>query len=41
MICREYFQRGLLLEGRSMIGVYPPNEETLKEFEEHLENMKK
>jgi len=38
---REDFQRGLLLEGRSMIGVYPPNEETLKEFEEHLENMKK
>jgi regulator of RNase E activity RraA len=38
---REDFQRQLLLEGRSMIGVYPPNEETLKAFEEHLEKMKK
>ena len=38
---REDFQRGLLMEGRSMIGVYPPNEETLKAFEEHLEKMGK
>lgn len=38
---REDFQRDLLLEGRSMIGVYPPNEETLKAFEEHLEKMEK
>ncbi len=38
---REDFQRNLLLEGRSMIGVYPPNEETQKAFEEHLENMNK
>jgi hypothetical protein len=29
------------MEGRSMIGVYPPNKETLKAVEEHLENMKK
>jgi regulator of RNase E activity RraA len=38
---REDFQRDLLLEGRSMIGVYPPDEETLKAFEEHLQKMKK
>jgi len=35
----EDFQRGLLMEGRSMIGVYPPNEETLQAFEDHLEQM--
>lgn len=29
----EDFQRKLLLEGRSINGVYPPNEETLREFE--------
>ena len=29
----EEFQRKLLLEGRSIDGVYPPNEETLREFE--------
>ena len=38
---REDFQRKLLMEGRSMIGVYPPNEETQKAFKEHLENLKK
>lgn len=37
---REDFQRGLIMEGQSMIGVYPPNEETLKAFEKHLEEMK-
>ena len=37
---REDFQRGLILEGRSMIGVYPPDEETQKAFKEHLEKMK-
>lgn len=37
---REDFQRNLLLEGRSMIGVYPPNDETQKAFEEHLGKMK-
>ncbi len=29
----ESFQRKLLLEGRSIYGVYPPDEDTLKEFE--------
>ena len=38
---REEFQRGLLLQGRSMIGVYPPNEETQKAFEEHIKKIKK
>ena len=31
---REEFQRMLILNGESMIGVYPPNEETLQRFEE-------
>ena len=31
---REEFQRMLLLQGESMIGVYPPNDETLQRFEE-------
>ena len=35
---REAFQRMLLLNGESMIGVYPPNEETLKRFEEWKKN---
>ena len=30
----ENFQRKLLLEGRSIYGVYPPNEETQKAYEE-------
>ena len=30
----EEFQRSLLLEGRSIDGVYPPNEETKKAYEE-------
>lgn len=30
----ESFQRRLLLEGRSIYGVYPPDESTLKEYEE-------
>ncbi|MDE0261597.1 MAG: hypothetical protein OXJ37_04240 [Bryobacterales bacterium] len=30
----ESFQRKLLLEGRSIYGVYPPDEKTLREFEE-------
>ena len=29
----ESFQRGLLLEGRSIYGVYPPDEDTLREYE--------
>ncbi len=29
----ESFQRKLLLEGRSIYGVYPPDEDTLREFE--------
>ncbi len=29
----EAFQRRLMLEGRSIYGVYPPNEKTLKEYE--------
>ena len=38
---REEFQRMLLLQGESMIGVYPPNEETTKRFEEWRKNRKK
>ena len=30
----EEFQRSLLLQGRSIDGVYPPNEETKKAYEE-------
>lgn len=35
---REEFQRMLLLNGESMVGVYPPNEETLRRFEEWRKN---
>lgn len=31
----ENFQRKLLLKGRSIYGVYPPNEETQKAYEDH------
>ena len=31
---REEFQRMLILSGESLIGVYPPNQETLRRFEE-------
>ena len=33
----ESFQRKLLLEGRSIYGVYPPDENTRREYEESLE----
>lgn len=33
----ESFQRKLLLEGRSIYGVYPPDEDTRREYEESLE----
>ena len=36
----ESFQRKLLLEGRSIYGVYPPNEETKREYEESLKELK-
>ncbi len=38
---REEFQRMLLLNGESMVGVYPPNEETLRRFEEWRKNKSK
>lgn len=31
----EEFQRKLLLEGRPIEGVYPPNEQVRREFEEY------
>ncbi len=34
----EEFQRSLLLEGRSMDGVYPPSEETRREYERQRES---
>ncbi len=34
----ENFQRKLLLEGRSIYGVYPPDDETQKAYQKHKEN---
>lgn len=37
----EEFQRSLLLEGHSMIGIYPPNEKTREAFEMYLNKVSK
>ena len=34
----EDFQRKLLLVGRSIYGVYPPDDETQKAYQKHKEN---